>query len=179
MIPQIIVLCKLIFQNISIFIAISIIGVIWIIRDKKILDEVLSIILIWGLLWIIFTNKLIEKIVVVKEENKINNIIIIGCHVIILMYSIISLNKLIVGGAEIFTDVNINHQNVMLGNDVIIPLKDRMFRVWNFVYIILTNKNKAEEDSPWATIIIIAPFLPIIDRVNNLARISPIWATDE
>lgn len=42
-----------------------------------------------------------------------------------------------------------------------------------------TNKNRADEDKPWASIMIIAPFRPMWDRVNRAANTMPIWATDE
>jgi len=45
----------------------------------------------------------------------------------------ISLKKLIEGGAEIFIAMNINHQNIMFGLVLIIPLKEMIFRVWCLV----------------------------------------------
>lgn len=102
------------------------------VRDKKNLGLVSSIIFISGLLWIILENRLIEKIEVKNDEIATIKIIIRGCHEIILINIIISLNRLIVGGAEILIDVNINHQKVMLGKEDINPLKDIMLRVWNF-----------------------------------------------
>lgn len=42
-----------------------------------------------------------------------------------------------------------------------------------------TKRNKAEDESPCAIIIIIAPFIPIVLNVNKLAKINPIWATEE
>jgi len=35
------------------------------------------------------------------------------------------------------------------------------------VYTIFTNKNNADEASPWATIMIMAPFIPIKDNVKR------------
>lgn len=62
------------------------------------------------------------------EVEKINSIEreLQGIRVLII---IISLKKLIVGGAEMFTEINRNHQNIMLGEELIIPLNDKMFRV--------------------------------------------------
>lgn len=42
---------------------------------------------------------------------------------------IISLIVLIVGGAEIFKDINMNHQKVILGIRTIRPLNIKVFRV--------------------------------------------------
>lgn len=42
---------------------------------------------------------------------------------------IISLKKLIDGGAEILEAINKNHQNIRLGDELIKPLKDKIFRV--------------------------------------------------
>lgn len=91
----------------------------------------------------------------------------------------ISLNVLIVGGAEMFKAININHQNVILGISVIIPLNIKMFRVWYLKYKSFTNKNRADEDNPWAIIIIIAPVNPIKLNENKPVNTNPICATDE
>jgi len=68
------------------------------------------------------SKEAIIKIGIVIEFHLINPIIII-----------ISLAKLIVGGADILIAVKINHQNVMFGEDVNNPLKEIIFRVWNFI----------------------------------------------
>jgi len=44
--------------------------------------------------------------------------------------SIISLIKLIDGGAAIFAQVNKNHHNVRIGSDAIIPFVRANLRVW-------------------------------------------------
>jgi len=44
--------------------------------------------------------------------------------------NIISLSKLIEGGAAILAAVNINHQNVIIGFIVINPLVKNILRVW-------------------------------------------------
>ena len=71
---------------------------------------------------------MIEKRAEEIEVEKINSIEreLQGISVLII---IISLKKLIVGGAEMFTEINKNHQNIMLGEELIIPLNDKMFRV--------------------------------------------------
>lgn len=73
----------------------------------------------------------------------------------------------------------INHQNVIFGKIFVSPLIDKIFRVWNFEYVIFTSKNNAEEDSPCATIIIILPLNPRRVIVNNEVSTMPIWAIDE
>lgn len=75
-----------------------------------------------------FTNIIIEKEVTLNEIKKIN-IILFLFHKIILDMIEISLKVLIVGGAEILIAIKMNHQNVMLGDIEINPLKDKMFRV--------------------------------------------------
>lgn len=91
----------------------------------------------------------------------------------------ISLIVLIVGGAEIFRAININHQKVMLGIIVIKLLNISMLRVWNFIYKSLVKKKSADEVKPWATIIIMAPILPrrFIEKIPH--KVNPIWATEE
>lgn len=78
-----------------------------------------------------------------------------------------------------FIAININHQNVILGMIMKIPFNRVIFRVWNLKYKSLTSRNKADEDSPWAIIIIIAPINLIVFNVNSLVRTNPICATDE
>jgi hypothetical protein len=124
-------------------------------------------------------NKLIEKMVVMNEEIVISIIKIRGCHAIILISIIISLKRLIEGGTEMLIAIKMSHQNVRFGNDLVIPLNEIMFRVWYFIYMILTRRNNAAEDNPWATIMRIAPFSPVGESVNNLVRISPMWAIEE
>lgn len=91
----------------------------------------------------------------------------------------ISLIVLIDGGAEILRAININHQKVILGINIKIPLNKIIFRVWYFEYKSFTRKNRADDDSPWAIIIIIAPVNPIVFIENNPVNTNPIWATDE
>lgn len=131
------------------------------------------------ILWTIFLNKLIEKIDAIKALSINNNIIIVGCQNIILVSIKSSLAKLIDGGAEILIAKKINHQNVKFGKILIIPLIIIIFRVWNLVYTMFTSKNNADEANPWASIIIIAPFIPIKDSVKSAEITIAIWAMEE
>lgn len=60
----------------------------------------------------------------------------------------ISLSKLIDGGAAIFQAEKINHHIVKIGSEVIIPLVRYMLRVWVISYVILARIKRAEEHSP-------------------------------
>lgn len=130
------------------------------------------------LLWIILMNIISENEVVIKDIIKII-IIELLFHNNNPDIIIISLNVLIDGGAEMFKAININHQNVRLGINVNIPFNKIMFRVWYLKYKSFTNKNKADEDKPCATIIIIAPISLIELIVSSLVNTKPMWATDE
>lgn len=61
---------------------------------------------------------------------------------------VISLSKLIDGGAAIFAAVNINHHIVMIGLIVINPLVKNILRVWVISYDKFAIINKAEELKP-------------------------------
>lgn len=150
----------------------------WINNDKKIFGDVCSEIKDLFLLWVILINIIIEKDVVIRDiKNKID--IDIKFQWIILDIKKISLIVLIVGGAEMLTAMNINHQKVMLGIIEINPLNIKIFRVWNFIYKSFTKRKRAEDDNPWAIIIIIAPEKPIRLLENNPNNTNPICATDE
>lgn len=75
-----------------------------------------------------FTNIIKEKVAVMNDIRKII-IIELLFHEIRLDIIRISLMVLIVGGAEIFKAINMNHQNVILGIKVISPLNIKIFRV--------------------------------------------------
>lgn len=81
------------------------------------------------ILWATFINIKIENDAVIKLIKKIDKINE-KSHIIKEWNMKISLNKLIDGGAEILIAIKINHQNIKLGKDVIIPLNDKIFRVW-------------------------------------------------
>lgn len=108
----------------------------------------------------VFKNIIIENEVTLREINKIK-IIVFFVHIINLDMIIISLIVLIVGGADKLIAMNINHQNVILGEVEISPLKDKIFREWYFIYKSVTSKKRADDDNPWAIIIIILPDKPI------------------
>lgn len=149
------------YENIiSVFEIIIIEGIKWINKDNIIFWEVSIEYNISFLLWMIEMNIIRENEVVIKDIIKINRIELLF-QKINLIIIIISLRVLMVGGAEIFKAININHQKVILGINIKIPLNKLMFRVWYFIYKSLTNKNNADEDIPCAIIIMIAPVIPM------------------
>lgn len=79
------------------------------------------------------------------NEIAINDIVDLE---IIAVISIISLSKLIDGGAAILAAVNINHHIVMIGATVINPLVKNILRVWVISYDILAKINRADDLSP-------------------------------
>lgn len=165
-------------NNISVFEIIRMDGIKWINNDSMTFCGVSREFNVSFLLWIIEINIINENEVVIKDIKKMNVIELLfqNSNLVII---IISLRVLIDGGAEIFNAMNINHQNVMLGVSINIPLNKKIFRVWSFIYKSLTRRNKADDDNPWAIIIIIAPDNPIVLIVNNPVNTNPMWATDE
>lgn len=119
-----------------------------------------------------------ENEAVIKEAIMMG-IIVVFVHIINLDIMKISLIVLIEGGAEIFIAINKNHHKVILGVTIINPLNIIMFREWIFIYKSFTKKKSAEEDIPWAIIIIIAPVSPIWLSEKILHKTNAIWATDE
>ena len=89
-----------------------------------------------------------------REQPAAKNLIImINTEVIIdflriAVSKIISLNKLIDGGAAIFHAENINHHIVKIGKDVIIPLVRNMLRVYVISQVKFAKINRADEHSP-------------------------------
>lgn len=177
--PQVIVFIKLDkYNNISGLRIIMIEGMKWINKDMKIFCGELMVCNVSFLLWIMLINIIRENEVVI---NDIMKIIIIE---LLLWFNSpdinrISLKVLIEGGAEMLRDININHQNTVLGISVNIPFNMRIFRVWYLKYKSFVNKKRADDDNPCAIIIIIAPVRLIELRVNKPVRTNPIWATDE
>lgn len=165
-------------NSISVFEIIKIDGVRWINNDNMIFCGVSREFNVSFLLWIIEINIINENEVVIRDIKKINIIELLFQNSSLVII-IISLRVLIDGGAEMFKAININHQNVILGVSINIPLNKIMFRVWSFVYKSLTRRNRADDDNPWAIIIMIAPDNPIVLIVNSLVNTNPIWATDE
>lgn len=107
-------------------------GMRWINKEVKIFCGVCDEGNILFLLWIIEINIINENEAVIKDMRKIIRIDEFS-QLIILDIIMISLIVLIVGGAEIFRAININHQNVMLGIRRINPLNNKMFREWYLI----------------------------------------------
>ena len=76
------------------------------------------------------------------------------------MISIISLSRLIDGGAAMFAAVNKNHHIVIIGLIVMRPFVRNILRVCVISYERFARINRAEEFSPCATIIIRQPVIP-------------------
>lgn len=93
--------------------------------------------------------------------------------------NVISLKRLIDGGAAIFAEVNRNHHIVIIGLIVINPFVKNILRVWVISYDRLAIINSADELNPWATIIIRPPVMPQDELDNIPASIRPICPTDE
>lgn len=74
--------------------------------------------------------------------------------------NIISLIRFNEGGAAILADANINHHSDMMGVADSRPFIRYILRVWVSSYVRLAKENRAEEDSPWAIIINVAPINP-------------------
>lgn len=74
--------------------------------------------------------------------------------------NIISLNKLIDGGAAIFAAVNKNHHIDIIGLRHNKPLVRNNLRVWVTSYDKFAKINNADDLRPWAIIMIRAPIIP-------------------
>jgi hypothetical protein len=105
-------------------------------------------------------------------------IIYIDCLIIAVIRKI-SLIRLILGGAAIFAQQNINHQKAIVGMIVSIPLVNTMLRVIVIEYLIFAMQNSAEDLNPWAIIIASLACIPSFEFDSIPATISPIWPTDE
>lgn len=97
----------------------------------------------------------------------------------VVVIKVISLSKLIDGGAAMLAAVNKNHHIVIIGLIVMRPLVRNILRVWVISYDKFAIINRAEELSPWATIIIKLPVIPHDELDNIPVSIKPIWPTDE
>lgn len=91
----------------------------------------------------------------------------------------ISLIRLILGGAAILAQENINHQNDMFGIIVSIPFVNKILRVIVILYLMLAIQNSAEELNPWAIIIDSLACIPNLELDNIPAIISPMCPTEE
>lgn len=130
------------------------------------------------LLWEILTYIDIENDATnIEAIIKGNNIFVF--HLIILVNKKISLIVLIVGGAEMLIAININHQKLIFGDILINPLNKIMFRDEYFLYKSFTRRNNADDDSPWANIIIMAPVSPIWFMEKIPINTNLIWDTEE
>lgn len=74
-------------------------------------------------------------------------IIYIDCLIIAVIKKI-SLIKLILGGAAILAQQNINHQNAIVGIIVSIPFVNTILRVIVIEYLIFAKQNRADDLSP-------------------------------
>lgn len=74
------------------------------------------------------------------------------------------------GGAPMLEAERINHQKVIIGNNLIKPLVMSILRVCVDSYVILAIANKPEEHRPWAIISKRAPVQP----QDVLAIIPPV-----
>ena len=83
------------------------------------------------------------------------------------------------GGAAILAASNINHHIDRLGVKFSMPFVMNDLRVWVIEYEIFAKINRAEDDSPWAIIIIIAPLIPHFLMERTPAISNPIWPTEE
>lgn len=98
---------------------------------------------------------------------------------IIVVKIMISLIKLIEGGAAILA-ARIKKSHIeKLGINVINPFVMYMLRVWVISYIIFAAANIAEDLNPWAIVIVNAPSIPQIEDVDIAANRSPICPTEE
>lgn len=98
---------------------------------------------------------------------------------IIDVISIISLRRLIDGGAAIFAAVNINHHIVIIGVMAISPLVRNILRVWVNSYDRFAMINSADDLRPWAIIIIRALDIPHEVLASIPVSIRPMCPTDE
>ena len=92
---------------------------------------------------------------------------------------VISLKRLIDGGAAMFAAVNKNHHIVIVGLIVINPLVRNILRVCVISYERFAIINSADDLSPCATIIIKLPVIPQEEFDSIPVSISPMCPTDE
>lgn len=94
------------------------------------------------------------------------------------MIKIISLSRLIEGGAAILQQIMKNHHIDIIGIRLRIPFVRIKLRVWVDSYVILARQNSAEELNAWAIIIVIPPNIPIDEFDNIPTHIRPICPID-
>lgn len=120
-----------------------------------------------------------SEYIAVRNLTNANNGHIINDFDRVAVIKVISLSKLIDGGAAIFAAVNRNHHIVIIGLIVIKPLVKNILRVWVISYDKFAIINRADELNPCATIIINLPVIPHLVFDIIPVNIRPIWPTDE
>lgn len=83
------------------------------------------------------------------------------------------------GGDAILAAQLINHIKVKCGNRVESPLVKNILRVEVVWYVKKLMAKRAEDDKPWAIIIIAAPLHPAYEQVKIPAVRRPICPTEE
>lgn len=115
-----------------------------------------------------------------REYATVINLISLSGRVFIIEYLIdlvikkISLSRLILGGAAMLAQQNINHHIDRAGMITKSPLVRVTLRVFVIAYVMFAIQNSAEELSPWASIIVSLACIPSFDPVIIAATISPI-----
>ena len=95
------------------------------------------------------------------------------------MIKIISPSKLYVNGPPKLA-IHSKNQNIdKLGKKFKFLLFIIIIREWVRSYIILAQENIPDEQTPWAIIIIIVPFIDHSLFIKILTIIKAIWTTDE
>lgn len=93
--------------------------------------------------------------------------------------NMISLSRLIVGGAAILALISRNHIRVRFGAIINRPFVRIILRVWFISYVIFAKQNIPEDTIPWAIIISSAPIIPqFVSDITPVIRI-PICPTEE
>lgn len=157
-----------------------IIGVIWISSSNMSFDFIVRL----GLINV-GTAPWLMVVYIVKEYAAAKNLI--NMSIIILIFdedkievsNRISLIKLIEGGAPIFQAANKNHHMEIVGHIINSPLVRYILRVWDISYVKFAKINRADEHSPWATIIIKDPYIAQFVFVIIAAKRRPICPTEE
>jgi uncharacterized membrane protein len=110
---------------------------------------------------------------------RLSGIIINIDWLIIAVIKKISLIRLILGGAAIFAQQNINHQKAIVGMMVNIPLVNTILRVIVILYLIFAIQNNADDLNPWAIIMASLACIPNFEFDSMPATIRPICPTEE
>jgi hypothetical protein len=117
-------------------------------------------------------------VAVIKLIINIKGIIILDMKIAAVI-SIISLIRLVEGGAAMLVITAVNHIIVMAGVKWDSPLFNNILRVLDDSYNILTRANIDDEVNPWATIKVNAEFHPHVELDIIPIIINPICPTDE